>query len=709
MTLGQRPGSLFRGILRFLRLCFKWLCISIGATVLVVLVTTLIVGGFAARYIFKNRGNLPNIQSVVDFDVPQVGVIYDSNNKPVINLAKEFRLVIKPEEITLIIKQAFLSAEDREFYNHNGVDWYALLLRATGKNIERSVEVSTREGEPTLVTQQGASTITDQLIGLYYRDDIDTTVNKLAKTWWGFLPRKFIKKLEELRLSIWLEEELVKPQHFASKRTTKDEILARFLSYTYFRKVYGVKAASQYYFGKSFDELDYGEAALLAGIIKDPSVYAPVSNQSNSFSIQRQLSRRNNILDLMVENKHLTQVEADKFKETELPTPQDKRNHTEAPSVVGDILAELRSNGISLDKLFDGKIRVYSVGDLQIQSIANEALEEGIRIFEERHPESKGVVQGSVVVLRNSDAAVLAAVGGRKEYNNQVIRYVDFNRARHSLRQPGSAFKPFDYLAAFSEYWGLDDVIRDIPVAVPMGNGRPPHVIHNYDGKYKGTISVRKALFESRNAATVWLVRKIGIQKAIDIAYMLGIKTKLQPYPTTAIGASEVNLLELTNAYRAMASGIIADPYVIEKASDNSGQNIFQAQPQTSVVPLQNIFLEMIQEGLRGVVRIPGGTAYSLTIEKLPVPIGGKTGTTNDLRDALFIGFTYGPDGITVGAWIGYDDNRTLGDKETGARVALPVVKYIFREIYKQGLVSPASDFPELIEERIDYYLKHPK
>lgn len=710
MSIKERVGAISKQTLRFTACWLKRLCVLIGAVILISVILGLAVGGLAARYIFSNRENLPNIRSFVNFEVPQVGIIEDSKGRPIINLAKEYRLIIKPENITWPVRVAFLSAEDKDFYAHDGVDWNALFFRAAGKNIEHSVETSLRERELRIVVQQGASTIADQILGLYYRDHINSVSKTLAEKWWGFLPSRYLRKIEELRLAIWLEEKLIKPEYFGSKRKAKDEILARFLSYTYFRKVYGVKAASIYYLGKEVEFLDYGEAALLAGIVKNPGLYAPVAEPPNNLFTQRQLNRRNNVLDLMVENGYLNQNEADKFKERALPIPQDKRSATDAPSVVGDILSELKSTGINMERLFNGEVRIRSVINLDVQAIANNALEDGLETFEERYPESKGVIQGSVVVLRNSDAAILAEVGGRKVYNNRAIKYSDFNRVRHSLRQPGSAFKPFVYMTAFIKGWYLDDTIKDIPIAVPMGNGKPAHLIQNYDGKYKGDISMRKALAESRNAATMWLSGKLGgVGQVIEAARMLGIKTELQSYPTTAIGASEVRLLELANAYRAIASGILTNPYVIDRIIDNNGVVIFKKESTAieGLFPLK--YLELMQEALRGTVRIPGGTAYSLILENFPIQLMCKTGTTNDFRDALLICSTYGSNGITVAARIGYDDNRRLGNRETGARTAMPIVKEIFRKAYEQNIIGPPPEFPQHIEENINNYVLNPR
>ncbi len=675
-----------------------------------------IVAGDLIYYTFYNRNNLPDIEALIRFDVPQIGTIYDQNGKTVIHLAKEYRWTIKPEEIPLNVKQAVFSAEDKNFYSHNGVDWIALIFRAGGKNIWHSGDTTLKNKRLTIVYQQGASTITDQLIGLYFPEHI----SELQKSWQAgiisrFVPRQLAKKTEELRLAMWTEEELAKSKYFGSKQRVKDEILARFLSFTYFKKVYGIKAAARLYCGKEIGELSYGETALLAGIIKQPFLYAP-SNQPTKLAIQRQINRRNAVIDLMIENGYVSGGLADRLKEADIPALSDNRGNTEAPSIVGDVFGEVKKYGFDTDKIFDGNLFVHTVINLDIQKIANEALENGLKSYEDRHPEAKGIIQGSVVVLRNSDGAILAEVGGRQIFNSRKIAYTDFNRVKHSLRQPGSAFKPFVYLEAIKNGWTLESVIRDGPIAVPMGwtkindkwVKKPSKWISNYDGKFKGFIPLRQALAESRNAATIRLARIMGIDNVIQTARLAGVRTKLEPYITTALGASEVNLLELANAYRALASGVYAEPYTLAKLTDRNGEIIFVKNSAVRLLDIDQMALEQIQEGLRGVIRIPGGTAHSLDNEDFPIPIMGKTGTTNDFRDALFIGSTYGPGGITVAIRVGYDDNHELGDKETGARVVLPIFKEIMLNVYSHGLAGPVPFFPESIEKNIDDFLHPP-
>jgi membrane peptidoglycan carboxypeptidase len=383
----------------------------------------------------------------------------------------------------------------------------------------------------------------------------------------------------------------------------------------------------------------------------------------------------------------------------------------QAPAAIGSVLDELARHGegrFGVEDLFQGRISVRSTVDERVQTIVDEALEGGLTLYEKRRPRAKGLVQGSVVVLRNSDGAILAEAGGRQVYNNRLTRYSDLNRATGSLRQPGSALKPVVYLAAFRMGLDLDTIVPDEPIEVPMGRDRPVKQIANYDNLYKGPMPIRQALAESRNAATVWIAREIGPDKVVRTARELGIRTPLQPNLATALGASEVRLMELADAYRVMASGLLAEPHVIERVTDASGQVLYQAAKTTRDIRSTGLSfaeLGLIQEGLRGVVRLPSGTAHSLDSRAFGIPVMGKTGTTSGFRDALFVGSTYGPQGITVAVRIGFDDNRELGANETGGRTALPIFREIVLRIYKDGLVGPAPQFPREIEQGIDEFL----
>jgi membrane peptidoglycan carboxypeptidase len=248
-------------------------------------------------------------------------------------------------------------------------------------------------------------------------------------------------------------------------------------------------------------------------------------------------------------------------------------------------------------------------------------------------------------------------------------------------------------------------MVPDEPIGVPDGETQSTKWISNYDAQFRGMIPLREALAESRNAAAIWLTGQIGIASVLGTSRSLGVKSRLQPYATTALGASEVNLLELANAYRTMASGIFAEPYAIRKIVRDSGQAAGDNEMERAAVDVNDAALALIQEGLRGVVRMPTGTAHTLNSNVFPIAIMGKTGTTNEFRDALFVGSTYGSEGITVAVRLGFDDNRSLGPKETGGRLALPVFKELMLKVYGEKLVGPVPEFPAQMEKNINVYL----
>src|SRR5216684_4325490 len=427
---------------------------------------------------------------------------------------------------------------------------------------------------------------------------------------------------------------------------------------------------------------------------------------------QKPLHRRNQILALMAKNHFITAQTAQSSQQIPIRLAAHGNGPIEAPAAVENVLEELKGLGanvasdIGMNQLLEGRIQIYATIDERIQRLANAAMENGLNLYERRHPKNTWLIQGSVVVLRNSDSAILAEAGGRRRYKEHDATYSDYNRVTQSMRQPGSAMKPIVYLAAFRQgALDLDTPVPDEPISVHTSGDQPPKWISNFDNQFKGIIPVRQALAESRNAVAIWIVQRIGIDSVLKTARDLGIQTALHRYDTTALGASEVTLLELANAYRMMASGLHAEPYVIAKIEQNGGDVIYTHPLPCCLVNESGPELSMIQEGLRGVVRIPSGTAHALDARSFPIPVMGKTGTTNNYRDALFVGSTYGPDGITVAVRIGFDDNRSLGGMETGGRAALPIFKEVMLNTYQANIVGPAPSFPADMEENIQTYL----
>ena len=687
-----------------------WLGAPLLALLLLVLAT-----GKLTHHIYFDRSGLPDLDPFIRFELATVGKVYDARGTVLVELAREYRRVVSYHDVPRVLRHAILAAEDKNFFAHSGVE-YRALPRVVYKMTTNSMRAWWSGGGFRLRFPQGGSTLTQQIVRGYFLQDQwslesgaalfhDNLPSRLLSVVVGVpTTNKLLRKLEEVRLALWLEEEM--RRRFGSRKQAKREIFARAASFNYLGNGrYGFAAGSEYYFGKalsSYTPEDAGKAALLAGITKAPRDYLPVPDDP------RPLRRRNEILTLMARNGYIPAALAKRIQAEPVVVVPTKNSwvKTQAPAAIATVLDELRQHGaggFGVDDLFQGRISVHTTVDARMQTIVNEALETGLALYEKRHPKAQGLIQGAVVVLRNADAAILAEAGGRHFYKNRHARYSDFNRATSALRQPGSAWKPLVYLAAFREGLNLDTTVPDEPIAVPMGADRPVKWIANYDNQFKGPIPMRQALAESRNAVAVWITREIGLHRVIGTSRELGIRTPLQPYIATALGASEVRLLELAGVYRAMASGILAEPYIIDRVTGASGERLYDAA--RAAVEISSSNLSLIQEGLRGVVRIPEGTAHSLDGRDFPIPVMGKTGTTSDFRDALFVGSTYGPQGVTVAVRIGFDDNHALGEKETGGRAALPIFREIMLHAYQRELVGPVPPFPREIEDRIDQYL----
>lgn len=692
-----------------------------ASTAALVLICAAVLIAAGLHHIYSDRTDLPDMEAFIRFDFPTIGHVYDTSELPLIELARERRQITRYEDIPPVVRDAILATEDKNFFTHNGVDYFRI-PRLLGKvRLGTLVSRSTRQGRVNTraIFPQGGSTITQQLVRDYFLQKITGQENSnqlrhgvLSTRALSFVigartVNMLMRKLEEIRLSFWVEEEMRK--QFGSKRRAKEEILARYASFIYMgNRQYGFGTAAQYYFGRSlasFTADDADKAALLAGIAKSPRYYVPGTKVTD-----RILRRRNQILALMAANESISREEMRAAAQRPILVVAEHKNKTlQASAVVESAVKELKVShpDLSIEDLLQGRIQVYSTVDVRMQQIVNDALEHGLELYEKRHPHAKGLIQGYVVILKNSDASILAEAGGRQFYKGQSTSYSDLNRVTKSLRQPGSAMKPIVYLSAFQKgMFTLDTMVPDEPISVPDGGTQRVKWISNYDGQFKGIIPLREGLAESRNAVTIWLVEQIGIDSVLSTSQSLGVQTPLHPYFTTALGASEVNLLELANAYRTMASGIAATPYVVRKIVRDSGEVVVSNEHHGSRVDFNDNVLALIQEGLRGVVRIPTGTAHALDSPGFPVAVMGKTGTTNDFRDALFVGSTFGPQGITAAVRIGFDDNRSLGPKETGARVALPVFREMISRTYREKLVGPAPEFPTPMEQNISLYLQ---
>jgi penicillin-binding protein 1A len=693
-----------------------------------VVASMLAVAAVAAQlhYVYFDRHHLPDLGPFIRFELPTIGHIYDTDGRSLIELARERREITRYDEIPPVVRDAILSAEDKRFFSHGGVDYVSLIRVALKVRLGMLAARLLRwgrhdEAQGAALFPQGGSSITQQLVRGSFLRRVTARENSYELRPTGLVARllspvigsrsvnMLARKREEMRLSLWLEQEM--RGRFGSKRRAKEEILARYSTLVYMGSgQYGFARAAEYYFGQrlaTFTAADADKAAVLAGVAKAPRDYAPGTD--NRGIVMR---RRNETLTLMHVNGFLSAEATAHAKGRALHIePHDLPSQLDASAVVEHVLEELKTSrpGMALEDLLQGRIQVYATADARVQQIANHALERGLARYEGRHPAARGLIQGSIVVLHNSDGRILAETGGRRIFNGRSATYTDYNRVTRSLRQPGSAMKPLVYLAAFRQGgFTLDTLVPDEPVSVSNGAGRPRKWISNYDGRFKGLIPVRQALAESRNAVAVWITGQIGIESVLRTSLSLGVRTPLERYPTTALGASETNLLELANAYRAMASGIAAVPYVIETVVRESGEVVASTTPRAPPTVIRATALSLIQEGLRGVVRLPSGTAHALASRGFPIAVMGKTGTTNDFKDAIFIGSTYGPGGVTIAVRLGFDSNRSLGSGETGGRLALPVFQDVMLGVYQEGLVGAAPAFPPSMEARITASLAPP-
>ena len=441
-----------------------------------------------------------------------------------------------------------------------------------------------------------------------------TITQQLAKTAFLSPERTFRRKAQEVFVALWLEA-----------RLSKAEILSRYLSSVYFGDgAFGLRAASQHYFAKAPEELTTGEAALLAGLVKAPSALNPIDHPDAAIARQRV------VLDAMVDTKAISPAEALRARRVRIRPPQTLP--------VGGYFADWAAPQVkqTLDAQY-GEVRVVTTLDSRLQRRAERA----VRAWLDGPGRRQGATQAALVAMR-PDGAVVAMVGGRSYGESQ------FNRAVQARRQPGSAFKLFVYMAALDDGYGPDSMISEAPITVAGWTPR------NFERTSGGELSLREAFAESSNIAAVRLSQQVGGDRIIQAARDLGVASPLVHDATLPLGTSEMTLLELTSAYAAVASGHApVRPYALADPS---------APPPTSA-PLR----PRVREGLLQLLgaAVDAGTARAAGLDQ---PVFGKTGTTQDHRDAVFVGFT---GDLVVGVWAGNDDHSPMKGVTGGGLPAL--------------------------------------
>ncbi|MEJ5227509.1 PBP1A family penicillin-binding protein [Thermodesulfovibrio sp.] len=567
----------------------------------------LFVTGVFSGYVFWLFSDLPDVKSLEGYRPLEASIVYSSDGQILTEFFYERRKFVPHYEIPDLVKKAFIASEDVRFYKHPGVDIIGI-LRALYRDIKAGGIV------------EGGSTITQQLAKMLF-----------------LKPEKSItRKLKEAILSIQIE-----------KKYTKDEILGLYLNQAYFgNRAYGIAAAAEAYFGKSYKELKIAEIALLAAMPKAPSAYNPFKKPEAA------LKRRNIVLKKMFEEKFISKEQYEEALNTPLPEHPHWRKF-EAPYFVETLRQELEAK--YGERLYKDGLRIYSTIDHSLQKKAEEAVRKGL---DELHKRVKPSVQAALIAIDLKSGHVKALVGGNDFWETQ------YNRV-YSLRQPGSAFKPFVYAVALMDGFSPEDTIIDSPVSFPgavQGKSWSPR---NYNNEYHGEVSLKKAIALSLNAATVRLASQVGIKNVVDFAMQCGLSTKIHPYLSTALGASDVKPIELTTAYSVFATGKRIKPIFYEKITTHKGVIIEENHPEFEEILPEEI-VEQMRELLHEVVL--SGTAQKA--KELGREVYGKTGTTNDFSDAWFVGFD---DNLLVGVWVGRDNHKPIGPKEAGARAALPI------------------------------------
>jgi penicillin-binding protein 1A len=431
-----------------------------------------------------------------------------------------------------------------------------------------------------------------------------TITQQLAKTAFLTPDRTLRRKAQEVFVALWLEA-----------RLTKAQILSRYLSSVYFGDgVFGLRAAAEHYFGKSPDQLTAGEAALLAGLVKAPSALNPIDHPDAA------LARQRLVLQAMVDQKMLTADQARRARRV--------RIRPAATLPVGGYFADWAARQVkaTLDAQY-GEVRVVTTLDSRLQRRA----ERTVRAWLDGPGRRQGAQEAALVAMR-PDGAVVAMVGGRDYGQSQ------FNRAVQARRQPGSAFKLFVYLTALHQGYAPDSLVSEAPITL---DGWTPR---NFEGEGGGELTLREAFAQSSNIAAVRLAQAVGRGPIVQTAQALGVTSPLVRTPTLALGASEMTLLELTSAYAAVAAGRApVEPYAVSAAADAT-------EPATE--PLR----ETERQGMLDLMSaaVETGTARAARLDQ---PVFGKTGTTQEHRDAVFVGFT---GDIVVGVWVGNDDHSPM-------------------------------------------------
>jgi penicillin-binding protein 1A len=591
--------------------------------------------------------------------LPQSSMVFARDGALIGEIGRAWRTSVAIRTLPRYLPQAFIAVEDQRFYQHDGVDL---------------VGIAGAMKDNLLGGSRGASTITQQLVGNVHPDLIDRSERGFAG-----VPRK----LREQRAAREME------RHYS-----KDQILEAYLNAIHFgRSWYGVESAARHYFGKSAAHVTLAEAASLAALPKGPAIYDPARHP------ERNRNRRNAILDLMVVQKFISREQAAAAKAQPITTVANSGLANSAPWFVEVVRTQMERAGIPVAQ---GSYRVMTTLDPSLQNAAWVALVEGTAAVEARpgyrnptyarHPKgSTDYLQGMVVAMDPATGDVRALVGGRN------YAEAPFNRAVNGVRQPGSAFKPFVYARAILDSIPANAIVPDTSLELVVDRGviyRPG----NADGEFLGNLTLREALTRSRNPVAVQLWQRVTGDSVVALARRMGIRSYIAPWPSSAIGASAVQPLDLVAAFTAFPNlGVPVEPRFVVRVEDAAGRVVYSqgVRPLPPAMPADVAFI--VREMMRDVVDRGTATAVRRYVP-YAVPVAGKTGTTDDNTDVWFVGATTD---LVAGVWLGFDRPRPIMGGAAGGTLAAPIFgQMLARSGYGRG--TPWTPPPGLVTAELD-------
>ncbi len=571
--------------------------------------------------------SLPPISNFEDIKPNPVTSIYSSDGEN-IKTFTVFRFEkVSIKDIPNSLKYAIIATEDKNFYKHRGFDTFGLM---------RSVLANLRAGS----FKQGASTITQQLARILFLSN----------------ERTFDRKIKELIIA-----------HRIEKTISKDEILEMYLNSVYLGSgTYGVLSASKTYFNKNLNELTLAEAALIAGLPQAPSVYSPFQNPEIS------IQRRDQVLLRLYKTGYITKDQYERAKAERLHLNKKSKiySYNKAPYFIDFVLKELEYIGFREEDISQGGLKIYTTLDYKSQEAADNAINARLKAAKLTNDKT----QMALFSFSPTTGKIYAYVGGKNYEKSQ------YDRILNAIRPPGSSFKPFVYATALQQGSSVFDTVDDSPVS--FGRWSP----RNYGGKYRGRMPLWQALAVSSNVVAVKLIEKVGVPNVISTAREMGITTPLQSDMTIALGSNGVKLYDMVIAYGAFANGgFRVRPYAVERVENSRGVVVYENPGPKNVKVISYDTAAGITYMLQKVVEV--GTGRAANIGRA---VAGKTGTTDDYKDAWFMGYT--PD-IVAGVWLGNDNNTRLPGITGGVLPAQVWADYM--KVALQNYPNSVFDYPK--------------